>query len=160
VLESASAPPDFHARFSAVSRTYRYYIDPVFPGPPHTRLYTWQVRRSLQVTELNNFARLVAGTHDFTSFASANDPTPSKEKTVTCSCFYSGSGLVVFQISAKSFLWKMVRSIVGTILECVSSGKSPDDFSAIMEARDRKAAGPCAPARGLFLERVDYEQGE
>jgi tRNA pseudouridine38-40 synthase len=156
ILESNIAALDFHARFSATKRTYRYYFDTRFPGMPHQRLYAWQLKRRLDVTRLNGFARCITGKHDFTSFASALDPSPSKEKTVDSSCFYESRGLVVYEISAKSFLWKMVRNIVGTILGCVNSGRTPDDFLKIMEAADRRAAGPCAPARGLFLERVAY----
>jgi len=156
ILDSVSVESDFHARFQALSRTYHYYFDTCFPGMPHMRFYSWQLKRPLDVNRLNDFARCVTGAHDFTSFASALDPTPSKEKTVTCSCFYESRGLVVYEICGKSFLWKMVRNIVGTIIGCVGSGRTAEDFIKIMEAIDRRAAGPCAPARGLFLERVEY----
>jgi tRNA pseudouridine38-40 synthase len=157
VLESAEADPDFHARFKARRRVYRYYIYNTPIGLPHLRRYVWRVRRPLDLDALNRFAGLLVGDHDFTSFASALDPTENKVRTIGSSCFFRSGDLAVYQIAGISFLWKMVRTIVGTIIDCVVSGKDEAEFRRILLARDRGQAGPTAPARGLFLERVSYE---
>jgi tRNA pseudouridine38-40 synthase len=156
VLKSEAAPPGFHARYSAVLRTYRYYIYSTPVGFPHLRHFAWRVRRPLDLDRLNRYAALVAGEHDFTSFAAAGDPNESKVRTVATSCFSRQGDFIVYHIAAPSFLWRMVRTIVGTMVESALCDRSEQEFGAIFAARDRSAAGPTAPARGLFLEEVHY----
>ncbi|MBN1524571.1 MAG: tRNA pseudouridine(38-40) synthase TruA [Spirochaetales bacterium] len=158
ILESAAVPDTFHSRFSAKMRTYRYYIDCSLNPQPSGRLYSWQIRRYLPVRRLNDFSLLVAGEHDFTSFSRAADPSPSKIKTVSAACFFPVNGMIVFEISAQSFLWMMVRTIVGTIVDCVSAGQTEADFLAILNEKKRDSAGKTAPPQGLFLERILYEK--
>jgi tRNA pseudouridine38-40 synthase len=155
-LKSEEADPAWHARFSAVLRVYRYYIYNVAIGLPHLRHFAWRLRPRLDLERLNRFAALVAGRHDFTSFAAAGDPSESKMKTVVTSGFSRQGDFIVYHIAAPSFLWRMVRTIVGTIVDFALKEKTDDDFRAIFEARDRLAAGRTAPARGLFLEEVRY----
>ncbi len=157
VLKSEPAPPGFHARYSAVLRVYRYYLYAAPVGFPHLRRFAWRIRRPLDLRALNRFAALIAGEHDFTSFAAAADPTESKVRTVATSCFSRRGDFIVYHVAAPSFLWRMVRTIVGTIVDGALCGRSEDEFRAIFAARDRSAAGPTAPARGLFLEEVHYE---
>jgi tRNA pseudouridine38-40 synthase len=161
VLESVEADPAFHARYSARLRVYRYYIYNVPIGFPHLRHCCWRIRQPLDINALNRFAALLAGNHDFTSFAAALDPAlkkaESKIRTIVSSAFFRDGDFIVYNIAAPGFLWKMVRTIVGTIVESVALGRSETDFLSILEARDRKRAGRTAPARGLFLEKVHYE---
>jgi tRNA pseudouridine38-40 synthase len=156
VLESAAAAADFHARNRAVLRVYRYYIYSAPVGLPHLRHYCWRLRTPLDLDTLNRFAALIAGEHDFTSFTAAGDPTEVKVRTVTLSRFSREGDFIVYHIAASSFLWHMVRVIVGTMVDCALDGRSEADFSAIRDARDRNRAGRTAPARGLFLEEVHY----
>ena len=106
---------------------------------------------------MNALAAELLGTHDFSTFASADDGNESKVRTVVSSCFYVQGGLLVYAISADGFLRKMVRSIVGTLLDREASGAPPAELRAALEARDRSLAGATAPARGLFLEKVSYD---
>jgi tRNA pseudouridine38-40 synthase len=156
VLESREAPEDFHARFRAVLRVYRYYLYNTPVGLPHLRHFAWRVRRPLDLERLNRLASVLVGEHDFTSFAAAGDPTENKVRTVATSHFSRAGEFIVYHIAAPSFLWRMVRTIVGSIVECALDGRDADDLRLILEARNRLHAGRTAPARGLFLEEVRY----
>lgn len=157
ILESAEAAPDFHARYQARLRVYRYYIHNTAIGFPHLRRYVWKIRHPLDISLLNRYASLIAGTHDFTSFASTLDPTQDKARTITSSAFSQNGDMIVYHIAGHSFLWKMVRNILGTIIDCAKNKAGEREFAGILEKRDRRAAGPTAPARGLFLEQVAYD---
>jgi len=156
ILASEEIDDDFHARYSALARVYRYYIYNAEIGLPHLGRYTWLVRKYLDIRILNRYASLLVGEHDFTSFTAALDPNESKVRTVLESCFFRQGPFVIYHIAARAFLWKMVRSIVGSILEFALNGRSPQYFLEVLKMRDRRAAGSTAPARGLFLEQIRY----
>ena len=78
------------------------------------------------------------------------------ERTVNTAVFYQNQGYIVFKISADGFLRRMVRSIVGTVLDLYEKGETGSAMKDVLEAQDRSAAGPCAPAKGLFLDQVIY----
>jgi tRNA pseudouridine38-40 synthase len=158
VLESSEADTGFHARYSARARLYRYYVYMSPVGLPHFRRFCFRIRRRLDVNLLNSAARAVVGVHDFTSFTASGDTSESREREVFTSCFYPRGPFLVYEIRANAFLWKMVRSIVGTVISLALRGDDPRGMREILEARDRSRAGPTAPARGLFLEGVSYEQ--
>lgn len=157
VISSQRVAKSFHARFNAKQRLYRYYlyISPV--GFPHYRKYCWRIRKKLNLENLNAMAGILSGSHDFSSFACTSDLSKSKERTVFSSCFMPRGDFIVYKIAANAFLWKMVRNIIGTIVAFELYGKSIENFKEVLNAKDRKAAGQTAPARGLFLERVKYE---
>jgi tRNA pseudouridine38-40 synthase len=159
VLESREAPADFHARYRAVLRVYRYYVYNTAVGLPHLRHFAWRVHRPLDLERLNRLAARLVGRHDFTSFTAVGDPAESKVRTIVTSHFSRAGDFIVYHIAAPSFLWRMVRSIVGTIVECALEGRGEEEFSRILEARDRVQAGRTAPAHGLFLEEVHYDEG-
>ena len=157
VLDADEVPASFDARRSARLRTYRYYIAAGAPPLPHQRRYCLWRRRPPGLAELNGLAAELLGTHDFSTFASADDVNESKVRTVASSCFHVQGPLLVYTIAAEGFLRRMVRSIVGTLLDMESAGAQPGELRAALEARDRSRAGATAPARGLFLERVIYD---
>jgi len=156
VINSQCVADSFHARFHAQQRLYYYYlyISPV--GLPHYRKYSWRIIKKLNIENLNAMASVLTGTHNFSSFACARDPNKSKERDVYSCCFLARGDFLVFKIAANSFLWKMVRNIIGTILEFELKGKGKEDFTEVLKAKDRKAGGQTAPAHGLFLERIKY----
>jgi tRNA pseudouridine38-40 synthase len=156
VLRSEEADAGFHARHSAVARLYRYYIYVVAVGLPHYRKYCFRIRKELNMNKLNALARQVVGVHDFSSFASTHDISKSRVKEVFASVFYNRGPFIVYEIKASSFLWKMARTIVGTIIELALQDKDPSIMSEILMAKDRRAAGHTLAARGLFLEGVSY----
>ncbi len=125
---------------------------------PHLRKYRHWVRRRLDLDRLRAMAGVIVGEHDFTSFTAEGDANHSRVRTVTESRFDVEGDTVVYTIAAGSFLWKMVRKIVGTVLWIEENGGGAAEIAAVLDARSRPAAGPTAPAHGLFLEKVSYEQ--
>jgi len=160
VLESQEAAPGFHARRSARLRVYRYYIvsSPVLL--PHLRNYRHWVRRSLDLERLNAMAAALAGEHDFSAFAAEGDANQSRVRLVTTSSFERKGDTLVYTVAATSFLWKMVRTIIGTCLMLEEQGLGPAELTTILLSGRRSEAGGTAPARGLFLEGVFYDAEE
>jgi tRNA pseudouridine38-40 synthase len=157
VLESAEVPADFHARRSARLRVYRYYTVCGSVLLPHLRCYRHWVRRRLDLELLSSLAAELVGEHDFTCFSAEGDANASKRRRVSTSAFHMEGDTLVYTIAATSFLWKMVRTIMGTFLMLEEQGRGARDLRLIMDAGVRSNAGGTAPARGLFLERVVYD---
>ena len=176
ILKVEHASAGFHARHSAVRKTYEYRI---FPGSgakgvagavcsPMLAPYVWDCPLPLDLNRMQQAAQAVTGTCDFTSFASC-DPDRSARasgpeelrlssniRTIEQSCWHIKDGLYVYRVTGSGFLHHMVRNLVGTFVE-VGTGRLPvERLPIILAARDRSAAGPTAPARGLFLLAVDY----
>ena len=149
---------DFHARYSARRRIYKYYILPAEHSDPFARRFCLTVKRELNVQRLNGYAAKIVGAHDFTTFAAAGDDSGSMVREVFSSAFHVEGRFIVYKIEGNAFLWKMVRSLVGTMLAVDSENASPLYFSQVLEARDRRKAGDTAPAKGLFLSKVLYDE--
>jgi tRNA pseudouridine38-40 synthase len=156
VLSSHETGPRFHARRSARLRVYRYYILSAPVCPPHLRNYCHWTRRHLDINRLNAMASLLEGEHDFTSFSARGDKNKSKVRQVAASVFHREGMFLVYTIAASSFLWKMVRTVIGTFLALDEDGHGAEELRRILESRSRFEARETAPARGLFLERVEY----
>ena len=165
VLECAEVPADFHARKSAIAKTYRYRMYRGGICPPFLARYVWHYPYPLDFCAMAEAARLVEGEHDFTSFA-AVDPERGKEepvsnvRTVFSSRWtqqdQSDGQEFVYEIRGNGFLHHMVRNLVGTLLLVGKRTLRPEDITRIVSARDRSAAGATAPARGLYLVNVEY----
>lgn len=147
----------FSARFSATSRTYRYFLYPGDAPPANEARYVWALRRQPDVRILNAMASCLHGEQDFATFAAAGDLSRSTYRYVENACFYPQGDKIVFEITANAFLWKMVRSLAGTFVAFEKAGKDAADFRRALESRDRTRAGATAPARGLFLWSVGFE---
>lgn len=158
ILASAEAGAGFHARRSARQRLYRYYISLSAVLLPHLRNYCHWMRRRPDIRVLNEMASPLVGEHDFSAFAADGDANVSKVRIVTVSSFHAESGMLVYTIAANAFLWKMVRTIVGTFLDVEERGGGAADLADVLQSRDHGRAGGAAPARGLFLERVMYDE--
>ncbi len=157
IIESREVPERFHARFDAVCRTYRYFIHCGTTPAAHENRYVWSIRRYPDIARLNRMASCLSGEIDCTTFAAAGDQCPSKFRYLEKAVFYPDGDKLVFEISANAFLWKMVRSIVGSLIYYEQQGKDKDFFAEILSARDRSLAGPTAPPQGLFLWNVDFD---
>jgi len=157
VLAVAPAPANFHARHDAVARYYLYQISTrrtAFAKP-----FVWWVRDRLNVEMMNDAARLFAGRHDFRSFSEPAADGGSTLVHVAASEVYASGGLILFRFGASHFLWKMVRRMVGALVEVGRGNLSAGDVRALLEGDSREPAAWTAPPSGLFLERVLY-QGE
>ena len=217
VLSVQAVPEDFHARHSALRKTYEYRILPGDPiCSPMLAPYVWPCRFSLDLATLQQAASYVIGTHDFTSFA-ANDPdqatrnianseSPEGEatdvahlsppnisphnikdvistggsalaaavekpasppppspipvdnvRTIYHSTWHQQEDLLIYRVTGSGFLHHMVRNLVGTFVEAATTRIPENSIPEILAARNRSAAGPTAPASGLFLIEVEYE---
>lgn len=145
---------EVHARFSALSRTYHYYL--FREKDPFNRNWGWLYRGELNHEAMNRAAAILKDVSDFTSFAKLHTETKTNICKVSEAKWITEGNRWVFIISADRFLRNMVRAVVGTLVDIGRGKISEQDFIRIIEARDRSAAGPSAPARGLFLEKVCY----
>jgi tRNA pseudouridine38-40 synthase len=159
VLSSDAVDPGFHARRSARLRIYRYYTVCGAVLLPHLRNFRHWIRRSPDLVRLNEIAAVIVGEHDFTCFSAEGDANLSKVRRVDVSAFHREGETLVYTIAASSFLWKMVRTIIGTLFMLEEQGLGARELRLIMAAGSRSNAGGTAPARGLFLERVVYDTG-
>ncbi len=159
VLSSEEVAGSFHARRSARLRVYRYYT---VCGPvllPHLRNFRHWIRRGPDLARLNQLAAALVGEHDFTCFSAEGDANLSKVRRVSVSAFHRDGETLVYTIAATSFLWKMVRTIIGTLFTLEEQGLGARELRLVMDAGSRSNAGGTAPAKGLFLERVVYDAG-
>ena len=185
VLEVAEAAPEFHARKSARAKTYRYRILRASICPPFLARYVWHYPYPLDESAMMAAASAVVGEHDFTSFA-AVDPERVKrivagesvscggeaidvatsadahtEVTTNVRTIYSSTWTreadeLIYTVRGSGFLHHMVRNLVGMFLLVGKGTVTQEDFRRVLDARDRTAAGPTAPASGLYLVEVEY----
>jgi tRNA pseudouridine38-40 synthase len=156
VLAAAVAPDDFHARFSAKARHYLYRIANRRAPLALDAGRAWQVPIPLDAEVMHEAAQHLIGRHDFTSFRSALCQAKSPVKTLDRLTIRRLGDRLEITALARSFLHHQVRNMVGT-LKMVGEGRFPvSHVAAVLAARDRAAAGPTAPACGLYLMRVDY----
>lgn len=147
---------DAHARFSAVSRTYRYYIS--LQKNPFAKSYRWSRPRQPDIEKMNNAAKQLTGTQDFSSFAKLHAQTATNICTVSQAYWELHESDLIFTITADRFLRNMVRAVVGTLWKLGTGQTDLEGFIETMQKKDRSAAGMSVPACGLFLEKVVYPE--
>jgi tRNA pseudouridine38-40 synthase len=156
VLKVEEAAPDFHARFDAKRRVYRYSILNRRAPAALARGFTWQIARELDTDAMHAAAQRLLGQHDFTTFRDSQCQAKSPVKTLDrCDVVRAGENVEIW-CEARSFLHRQVRSMVGTLVEVGLGRMTPDDVADALAAADRSRCGPVAPPDGLYLARVDY----
>jgi tRNA pseudouridine38-40 synthase len=156
IVAAEKAADDFHARFSATARHYLYRIVNRRADLALDRERVWKIARPLDARAMHEAAQRLIGLHDFTTFRSTECQAKSPVKTLDRLHVTRAGDEIRIEVSARSFLHNQVRSIAGS-LALVGEGRwSADDLQNALEAKNRAACGPVAPAAGLYLVRVDY----
>lgn len=154
VLSAAAAPAGFHARHDAVDRIYLYRISR--RRTAFDKRYVWWVRDRLDERAMAEAARAVVGRHDFASFSENAEGQESTIVVVADSSLADAGGEIHYRIRASHFLWKMVRRVVGTLVEVGRGNLDPGRVEKLLREKSGDTARWTAPPSGLFLERVTY----
>ena len=165
IVKSFEVDSSFHARFSSMAREYRYFFNLKSESNPFTSMYLCPVREFPDSDLLNGYASVVYGTHDFTTFSSVQDLSQSKYRDIYLSHFSYENGIfgeqvLCYKICGNAFLYHMVRSLAGTMIDYGLKGLSVDEFREILEGKNRALCGPVAPPNALYLWRVSYDPDE
>lgn len=163
IMAAREVPEDFSARKSATSRVYRYFISFGDTTAADNMRFTWLVKNyTPNLERLNKYCECLRGELDCSSFAASGDDSVSNNRYIDDAKFFIqkdrwGNDLLVFQIEANAFLWKMVRTLTGTLVNLDKTNAAEDSMKKILEAKDRKVAGVTAPPTGLFLYEIKFD---
>lgn len=159
ILNLEEVDDSFHAQYSAISKIYRYHLYLKKEMNPFKRLYVWHIPYTFDEQKLHTASRFFLGTHDFTSFANeahagvaAHDPVRNLSRID----IVPEEGGLYIEFEGDGFLYKMVRNIVGVLVECATGKRAPEEIPSILAAKDRRKAGLAAPPQGLFLVSIKY----
>ncbi len=154
---SEEVEPDFHPRYTDSEKTYEYRIlNRTFPVPTE-RLYSYFYHYRLDEKKMREATSYLIGRHDFASFCGSGAQVKSTIRTITSAAVERDGDIITIRISGTGFLYNMVRIIAGTLIEIGNGQYPPERMKSIVEACDRSAAGPTAPACGLTLIGIRYE---
>lgn len=158
-LSARTVPEGFHARYAAHTKTYSYHIHNSPIDSPFGARYYARVPQRLDVELMRQAAAYFVGTHDFLALCAAHSSAAAHGDTVRTitECTVSRSGdEIEIRVTADGYLYNMVRILAGTLCEAGLGRTAPEDIPHILASRRRRLAGPTMPAKGLFLERVEY----
>lgn len=157
VVDSCQVESDFHPRFSKSKKTYEYRIlNRRFPDPTR-RLDTHFYHHVLDVEAMQKAAKYLEGEHDFKSFASIHMQAETSVRTIYNCQVWKDNDIITIRVTGNGFLYNMVRIIAGTLIKVGAGDILPEKMPQILEACDRAAAGPTAPANGLTMIGLEYE---
>ena len=181
VTSAENVGANFHARYSSRAKTYEYRVFERRHIPedgatakeqicsPFLAPFVWDCRWQLRLDRMQEAASLICGEHDFLSFAASDPDLHTREandeeaisagavRGVFRSSWIEDGDLLIYEVRGNGFLHHMVRNLVGTFVDVGRGSLNPEDVTKILKARNRSAAGPTAPAQGLFLRSVEYE---
>jgi tRNA pseudouridine38-40 synthase len=158
IILSEEVSEDFHARFSATKKTYKYKILNRKARSPIMEKRAWHIKGMLNVDSMNEAARNFIGYHDFTAFCSSGHNITSFERNIYISQWTVDNEHLVYTVSGDGFLYNMVRIMTGTMVEVGMNKRAADSIFELFEKKDRNLSGITAPAHGLYLVEVNYEQ--
>ncbi len=157
VKNAKTVDDSFHAIQDAKQKTYRYVIHNSRERNPLGLRYSWHVIQKLNSADMRRGAEPLLGEHDFASFMAANSQVKSSVRRIIAVDIGRKGDTITIEITANGFLRQMVRNIVGTLVEIGRGRMEPDEMKKILMAKDRRKAGPTAPAQGLVLVNVEYQ---
>lgn len=155
VISAEEVSCDFHSRYSAHRKTYRYYIYPSKIRNPFYRDTSYQVKYTLDVEKMKREALSLVGEHDFVGFMSSGSSVKTTVREIYRAEVSMENDLIYIEVEGNGFLYNMVRIIAGTLVD-IGRGKITESLSDIIESKDRNRAGHTAPPQGLFLKNVSY----
>lgn len=158
VRAAETCPDDFHARFSARGKRYAYAVTTAPVRSPFARRRAHSVRGPLDTGAMQRAAAQLLGRHDFRAFAGAGSPRRTTVRSLQHARWIVRRERLVLVVQGDGFLYNMVRNLAGTLLEVGRGKLAPEEVGAILAGRDRRRAGPTAPAHGLYLLRVLYPE--
>lgn len=159
ILQSMEVAHSFHAQYSSLGKTYHYHLHTDRVPDPFKRLYSLHVREKIDLELLKEACSYFLGTHDFTAFANeSHQGSASKDavRTIQQLDVVPEPGGIRLEFYGDGFLYKMVRNIVGTLLEVAAGKRAKEELPVLLAAKDRKLAGETVPPQGLFLVNVQY----
>ena len=156
IINSKKVEEDFHARYDATGKRYKYliYNNPI--RSPFYNDFAYFLSYPLDYEEMDKTLNYFIGTYDFTSFMAANSSVKTTIRTINYLSLEKKGNLIIINIEGNGFLYNMVRIIVGTIVDVGRGRIKPNSISQIIASKNRKAAGHTAPPEGLYLEKVYY----
>lgn len=157
VMKVESVDERFHARLSAVSKTYEYVIDNGPVADVFSRKYSYRLEQSLDVEKMRKAAERLTGTHDYISFCGNKKFKKSSVRTVTDITITEANGKITIAFTGDGFLQNMVRIMVGTLIEVGLGKRKAESMTDILLAKNREVAGMMVPSEGLFLKVVEYK---
>jgi tRNA pseudouridine38-40 synthase len=156
VIGSVEAPLGFHAQFHATGKAYRYRMVTTAVLSPFDRGYVWHHPMRHDLAAMRRAAAGFVGTHDFASCQARGALIRDTSRTIHRLEIRETGGEVQFEVEGDGFLRQMVRTMVGTLVDVGRGLRTPESIASLLDARDRRAAGPTAPAHGLTLVSVKY----
>lgn len=159
VIKCRQIDMNFHARYDAKSKTYRYQILNYRVPKAIGRQYAWHIRHPLDKDAMNTAAEVLIGRHNFSAFEGAGSPRSHSVRHILWTAFirdYKQPDYLIFEIEANGFLRFMVRNIVGTLVKVGCGKMDLESFTDVFRSQDRRQAGATAPPHGLFLVKVSY----
>lgn len=157
VLKAFDVKDDFHARFSAVKKTYRYEISTRPIPDPFLRNYAWHYPYPLDFELMKKEAQKFVGTHDFLGFMASGGQVKTTVRTIYSFEIFREGEKIIFEVTGNGFLYNMVRIMTGTLVY-IGGGKIKEDLTDIINSKDRNRAGITAPPHGLYMKKVYYEE--
>jgi len=158
ILSSEEVPAEFHARFSASGKTYKYIILNRHAPSALYRNRAWHIDRKLNLSAIRRGAAFLVGKHDFSSFRGAGCGAKTPVRTITSVSIRKRAEVVEILVEADAFLMYMARNIVGTLVEVGLGRFKAEEVKEILDSKDRKRAGRTAPPQGLYLVEVYYRK--
>lgn len=156
ITEAQEMPADFHARRKAIAKEYLYriYHNPI-PNPFNLK-YAWHIKKPMSIQAMQEAAQTLVGTHDYASFKALGSSAKTSVRTIHTIDIQKTGDFIDMRITGNGFLYHMVRNIMGTLVPIGCGNRPSSDMINILAAKSRHAAGPTAPAHGLYLVKVDY----
>ena len=155
IVKAEEVDEDFHSRYSAKKKTYRYQVyNSLYRSPIYADI-SYPVKYDLDIDKMKKEAKSLIGTYDFKGFMSSGSSVIDTVRTIYNIEVSKSEDLIIIEIEGNGFLYNMVRIIAGTLVD-IGRGRITENMSTIIKSKSRSMAGHTAPAHGLFLKKVDY----